>query len=173
METLRLSTSLRDSGVGAIDSNSTGAVACDFDNDGDQDLYVGAWGHPNDGLDFRSPSELQGNRDSLFLNLGDGRFEDITEAAFGAQANIRSAASVACADVDGDGWLDIFVGNLADEDFRDLDSASHPGHYNVLYRNRREHDIHRRLGGGGSEGPSGRHEGSRRSAHSIQGPGHR
>ena len=126
----------RDSGVGAIDSNSTGAVACDFDNDGDQDLYVGAWGHPNDGLDFRSPSELQGNRDSLFLNLGDGRFEDITEAAFGGQANIRSAASVACADVDGDGWLDIFVGNLADEDFRDLDSASHPGHYNVLYRNR-------------------------------------
>ena len=126
----------RDSGVGAVDSNSTGAVACDFDNDGDQDLYVGAWGHPNDGLDFRSPSELQGNRDSLFLNLGDGRFEDVTEAAFGGQANIRSAASVACADVDGDGWLDIFVGNLADEDFRDLDSASHPGHYNVLYRNR-------------------------------------
>ena len=125
----------RDSGVGAIDSNSTGAVACDFDNDGDQDLYVGAWGNPNDGLDFRSPSELQGNRDSLFLNLGDGRFEDITEAAFGHQANIRSAASVACADVDLDGWLDIYVGNLADEDFRDLDSASHPGHYNVLYRN--------------------------------------
>ena len=125
----------KESGVAAVDSHSTGAVACDLDNDGDQDLYVGAWGHPNDGLDFRSPAELQGNRDSLFLNLGDGRFEDITEAAFGSQANIRSAASVACADVDGDGWLDIYVGNLADEDFRDFDTANHPGHYNVLYRN--------------------------------------
>ena len=49
--------------------------------------------------------------------------------------NLRSAASIACADVDGDGWLDIFVGNLASEDFRDFSSPNHPGHYNVLFRN--------------------------------------
>ena len=29
-------------GVGALESHSTGAVACDLDNDGYQDLYVGA-----------------------------------------------------------------------------------------------------------------------------------
>lgn len=124
-----------ETGVAAVDSQSTGAVACDFDNDGDQDLYVGAWGDPNDGFGFRSPAQEQGNKDSLFLNRGDGSFEEITDTAFGREVNLRSALSIACADVDGDGWLDIYVGNLADGDFRHFDSPSHPGHYNILYRN--------------------------------------
>ena len=124
-----------DAGVTATESHSTGAVACDIDNDGYQDLYVGAWGDPEDKLDFRSPSEGQGNRDYLFLNQGDGTFRDITHAAFGEAVNLRSAASVACADVDRDGWLDIYVGNLGAHDFRSFGSAHHPGHYNVLYRN--------------------------------------
>ena len=74
-----------DAGVTAIESHSTGAVACDFDNDGYQDLYVGAWGDPEDRLDFRSPSDGQGNRDVLFLNNGDGTFTDITDSAFGGR----------------------------------------------------------------------------------------
>ena len=122
-------------GVAARTTNSTGVVACDLDNDGYQDLYVGAWGSPRDGLGFRSPSELQGNRDLLFLNNGDGTFKEITEKAFGGAVNIRSATTIACADVDNDGWLDIYVGNLGDDDFRTFDKASHPGHYNLLYRN--------------------------------------
>ena len=123
-------------GVAAITTNTTGAVACDFDNDGFQDLYVGAWGNPRDGLGFRSPSEFQGNSDLLFINNGDGFFRDVTDAAFGSAVNIRSATTVACADVDGDGWLDIYVGNLADDDFINLQRPNHPGHYNMLYRNR-------------------------------------
>ena len=125
----------RSAGVMAVDSHSTGAVACDLDNDGYQDLYVGAWGSRTDGLDFRSPSEGQGNRDSLFRNDGDGTFTDVTESAFGRAVNIRSASSAACADVDGDGWLDIYIANVGADDFRTFDSASHPGHYNMLYRN--------------------------------------
>ena len=125
----------RSAGVMAVDSHSTGAVACDLDNDGYQDLYVGAWGSRTDGLDFRSPSEGQGNRDSLFRNDGDGTFTDVTESAFGRAVNVRSASSAACADVDGDGWLDIYVANVGADDFRTFDSASHPGHYNMLYRN--------------------------------------
>ncbi|MDA1189778.1 MAG: FG-GAP-like repeat-containing protein, partial [Chloroflexi bacterium] len=46
-----------------------------------------------------------------------------------------SATTIACADVDNDGWADIYVGNLQAEEFRTFASASHPGHYNVLYRN--------------------------------------
>ena len=124
-----------EAGVTANETNSAGAVACDINNDGFQDLYVGAWGNPRDGLDFRSPSEGSGNIDRLFLNNGNGTFRDITESAFRDEVNLRSATSIACADVDGDGWLDIYVGNLADEDFRNLRKASHPGHYNMLYRN--------------------------------------
>ena len=122
-------------GVAAIESNSTGVVACDLNNDGYQDLYVGAWGDPDDGADFRSPAEGQGYEDRLYLNVGDGTFRDITDSAFGEAVNIRSAASIACADVDNDGWLDLYVGNLADDDFNTFSESSHPGHYNLLYLN--------------------------------------
>ena len=124
-----------EAGVAASDSWSTGAVACDINNDGYQDLYVGARGHPTDGLDFRSPSDGQGNKDKLFLNNGDGTFQDITDAAFGDVVNIRSASSVICADVDGDGWLDLFVGNLLASEFRIHTTPNLPGHVNMLYRN--------------------------------------
>ena len=120
-------------GVQATDSHSTGVVACDIDNDGYQDLYVGAWGNPDDGLGFRSPQE--GNIDSLFLNDGSGGFTDITQSAFGDAANVRSATGIACADVNSDGWLDIYVGNLMDDDYRTFSDYNHPGHYNLLYIN--------------------------------------
>lgn len=128
-----------EAGVAALESNSSGVVACDFNNDGYQDLYVGAYGRIGDGLDYRSVDASLDLRevvkDRLFLNKGDGTFQDITDSAFGAAANVRSAGSVACADVDGDGWLDLFVGNRADQDFVRFDNPRHHGHYNVLYRN--------------------------------------
>ncbi len=130
-------------GVAAVESHSSGGVACDVDNDGYQDLYVGGRGLGGSRLDFRSAAgDSDGSTDlrtattdRLFLNDGNGAFREITDSAFGDAANLRSASSAACADVDGDGWLDIFVGNLVSEDFRDFSSPNHPGHYNVLYRN--------------------------------------
>lgn len=123
----------QEAGAGLKDSHSTGSVACDINNDGFQDLYVGAWGNPADELGFRSPQ--QGNLDALLLNMKNGAFADITAAAFGGAVNARSAASIACADVNNDGWLDIFVGNLMDQDFRHFEDLNHPGHYNILYIN--------------------------------------
>ena len=122
-------------GVASSEDFSTGVVACDIDNDGYQDLYIGAWGDPDDRLDFRSPPDGQGNKDRLFRNNGDGTFEDITDSAFGDFVNYRSAIDIACADVDNDGWVDFYVGNLADDSFRTFDTPSHPGHYNLLYMN--------------------------------------
>ena len=130
-------------GVAAVESHSSGAVACDLDNDGYQDLYVGARGVEGRRLDYRSAlgdddiarQLREVITDRMFVNNRDGTFTEITDSAFGDDVNLRSAASIACADVDGDGWLDIYVGNLIAEDYFAYAQTSHPGHYNVLYRN--------------------------------------
>ena len=128
----------REAGVDAVVSNSTGVVACDFDNDGYQDLYVGAQGRIGDGLDYRAAADDPGLReaivDRLFINNRDGTFTDITSSAFGDAGNTRTAASPACADVDLDGWLDIYVANRADLDLFHIERTSR-GNLNVLYRN--------------------------------------
>ncbi len=119
--------------------NSTAVAACDFNNDGFQDLYVGGNGRIGDGFDYRSISDIPNlvtvSLDRLLINTGQGTFEDVTIQAFGESANARSAMSISCADVDNDGWIDIFVGNRADQDFVRFDDARHHGHYNNLYLN--------------------------------------
>ena len=124
--------------VSANASNSTGVVACDIDNDGYQDIYLSAQGIIGDGLDFQdaiNDDELrEAVSDRLMRNNGDGTFTDITAAAFGNDANFRTGTSPACADINRDGWTDIFVANRSDMD------AVHPGaptrgNENVLYLN--------------------------------------
>ena len=130
-------------GVAAVETHGSGAVACDLDNDGYQELYVGGRAVTGRSLDYRSAlgdddiarQLREAVTDRLFFNNRDGTFTEITDSAFGDDVNLRSAASIACADVDGDGSLDIYVGNLITEDFFSFDQASHPGHYNVLYLN--------------------------------------
>ena len=65
----------------------------DFDNDGDQDLYVAN--------DF--------GRNNLYQNQ-DGRFQDIAERA--GVEDISAGMSVVCADFNLDGHQDIYVGNM-------------------------------------------------------------
>ncbi len=128
-----------DAGVAAATHNSTAVAACDLDNDGYQDLYVGAQGRIGDDLDYRSlaqnPALTAIVQDRLFHNNGDGTFTDITATAFGEQANPRSAASIACGDIDNDGWLDLYVGNRADQDFVRFDTSRHHGHFNTFFHN--------------------------------------
>ena len=87
---------------GRSDGHGFAVVTADFDDDGKVDIYV-----TND----MNPS-------FLFLNKGNGTFEDATEtsgAAYDDKGQAQSGMGVDAADVDGDGDLDIVVSNFAFE----------------------------------------------------------
>ncbi|MEM7354434.1 MAG: CRTAC1 family protein [Acidobacteriota bacterium] len=84
-------------GVDAFAQDSNGVCYGDVDNDGDHDLLV--------------LGNLEPNR--FFENQGDGTFLDQT-AASGLGGGSLSSTSCTMGDVDGDGLLDVFVGNALD-----------------------------------------------------------
>lgn len=76
---------------------------CDYDKDGDVDLYVG-----NERLRTNLFAPCQ-----LFRNDGDGTFTDVAEAA--GVTNLRFARGVSWGDYDRDGDWDLYVSNIGDE----------------------------------------------------------
>ncbi len=100
---------------------STSATFVDYDRDGYLDLfvvnYVGNSVTENRPCvnsagrrDYCSPTVFDATEDRLFRNTGDGRFADVTEQA-GISAAKGAGLGVVAADLDGDGWQDIFVAN--------------------------------------------------------------
>ena len=76
---------------------SMGVDAGDFDNDGDEDLFV---------------TELPAEGSNLFVNDGSGQFEDLSaRSGLGALSLGYSGFGTAWLDVDNDGWLDILQVN--------------------------------------------------------------
>lgn len=124
-------------GVALADRISNGATFADYDNDGDQDLYV--------------TSTRGGN--ALFKNLGNGRYENVTESA--GLTYVGHSQTAAFFDFDNDGYLDLYVVNTSEWTTSDYDQTSRyylgkgkigglaavidsPLEFNRLYRNNRE-----------------------------------
>jgi hypothetical protein len=108
-------------GTGDRGGWSVPAAFVDYDRDGWLDLFVGNYliysiaadldclsvsGQP----DYCPPNSYRAQPSRLFRNRGNGTFEDVTTRALTGGA-YGPALGVSTADFDGDGWIDLYVGN--------------------------------------------------------------
>lgn len=100
---------------------STSAVWFDYDNDGYLDLFVANYVEWTPEIDlyctldgetksYCTPESYQGQSSTLYRNLGNGTFENVSMPA-GVSNPSSKALSASMFDVDSDGWMDLFVTN--------------------------------------------------------------
>ena len=103
---------------------STSAAFLDYDRDGWLDLMVvnyadfSATNSPTcyaatTARDYCTPRVFRAPGNRLFHNKGDGTFVDVTAKA-GVDKQFGHGLGVVTADLDGDGWIDIYVANDGD-----------------------------------------------------------
>jgi hypothetical protein len=87
-----------------VESMSGGVALFDYDNDGLVDIYF------VDSLTVDTAKDPKAARSALYRNLGKNRFEDVTDKA--GVGHPGWGMGVCTADVDGDGWEDMYVTSL-------------------------------------------------------------
>jgi len=84
------------------DSEDMGSVFFDYDNDGDQDLYVVSGGN-----EYEPNASLL--RDRLYRNDGNGMYKRVRMQSI--DASRHSGKTVKAEDFDNDGYIDLIIGN--------------------------------------------------------------
>ena len=114
-----------ESGIGLHAGTGMGIVGCDFDNDGDTDIFV--------------LNDVAAN--FFFVNDGTGKFEEAglaTGTAYNGNGDATGSMGVDCGDYDNDGWLDLMMTtyqnelpvlyrNLGNGTFEDVTIAANAG----------------------------------------------
>ncbi len=110
----------REAGVGDGNKVGAGASFLDIDADGDLDLYVANYvkfsyaSHRPTMIRgkafYPGPLEHTPEADTLYRNLGDGTFLDISELA-NLPDRVRTGMGITACDYDGDGDTDLYVAN--------------------------------------------------------------
>jgi len=103
---------------------SLSAPWLDYNNDGLLDVFVANYLRYDDGkfrayyaaAGYPGPLSYSAENDVLYRNNGDGTFSDVSKEAGITGVNGR-AMSATAADLNGDGYLDIYVANDATENF--------------------------------------------------------
>jgi enediyne biosynthesis protein E4 len=101
------------SGIGKPEAKGMGVVLADFNNDGWPDIAVANDSWPN----------------FLFLNKHNGTFEDVSLVsgmAASEDGRYEAGMGIDAADVDGDGWMDVYITHL-DFELNRLYRNSHDG----------------------------------------------
>jgi enediyne biosynthesis protein E4 len=92
-----------------VESMSGGVALFDYDNDGKLDIYF------VDSLTVETAGDPTKARSALYHNLGNLKFEDVTDKA--GVGHPGWGMGVCTADVDGDGWEDLYVTALGGNKF--------------------------------------------------------
>ena len=100
---------------GQTSSVKWGTAFADFDNDGQPDVFIVTGAIYPPGVSGRrpSPKENEGKK-ILYRNLGNGRFEDISERSGGGLLASRCGRGAAFGDIFNSGQVDVVINNLND-----------------------------------------------------------
>ncbi|MDB5334673.1 MAG: tetratricopeptide repeat protein [Planctomycetaceae bacterium] len=126
-----------ETGTAGSDSWSTSCVLADLNQDGWPDLYCVNYLSGNDVFErvcpdaegrvrSCSPRHFPAAQDQFWMNLGDGRFENVTESS-GIVAPDGKGLGIVAADFDGSGKLSLFVANDAVPNFFFVNQSTTPG----------------------------------------------